>query len=40
MSDVEPSLSSDATAGCEAQNDRSLVSRLIKSYGGERVAKN
>ena len=35
MSDVELSLSSDATAGCGAQNHRPLASRLTKSYGGE-----
>ena len=46
MSDVEPSLSSDATAGCGAQNDRPLVSRFDKvvrrrvswlAVGGPRV---
>jgi hypothetical protein len=39
MSDVEPSLSSDATAGCGAQDDRPLVSRLTKSYGGEALGR-
>jgi hypothetical protein len=39
MSDVEPGLSSDATAGCGAQNDRPLVSRLTKSYGGEALGR-